>query len=63
MKLEKAHGTNKKAALDHVKRMQMLSQRAEALFKQGAKGGSENEFHATRYYHLKAKADAVASAK
>jgi hypothetical protein len=38
--------------------MHQLRQKADALFKAGAKGGTEREFHATRYYHLKAKADA-----
>ena len=63
MEEEIKHGANKKAALEHVIRMRNLSQRAEALFKHGAKGGTERKYQATRYYHLKAKADAVEPAK
>jgi hypothetical protein len=63
MEAERASGTNKNAALDHVTRMRQLHEKIEALFKHGVKGGSETDFHATRYYLLEAQAEAVKPAK
>jgi hypothetical protein len=59
MEEELKHGTNQNAARDHVTRMRHLAEQAEALFKQGARGGSERKFQATLYYHLKAQAEAL----
>jgi hypothetical protein len=64
MKAEIANGKNKsKAALDHVQRMRNVYQKAEALFKNGVKGGSEDKFHATHYYFLEAQANALKKEK
>jgi hypothetical protein len=60
MEAEIADGKNKNdAALDHLKRMRQMYQKAEALFKAGAKGGTENRFHATHYYFLEAQTNAL----
>jgi hypothetical protein len=55
MEEELKHGTNPNAAGDHVHRMQKVAQKAEALYRKGSAGGSATKFHATRYYHLKAR--------
>jgi hypothetical protein len=39
----------------HFERMGALHERAAALYKKGAKGGSEEKFYASKYYLLEAQ--------
>jgi hypothetical protein len=43
------------AGADHFDRMGALHQKAAALYKKGAKGGSEEKFYATKFYLLEAQ--------
>jgi hypothetical protein len=52
---ESARGNKKKPIADHISRMKALNERAEALHKQGSKGGELATVEATKYYLIEAR--------
>lgn len=47
------------ASADHLERMDTLHKKVEALYKTASKGGSEDKYHASKFYLLEAQAMAA----